>query len=151
MLMRGNIPMATELIHDRGRGPELIGTRITVYNLLPYFLDPGSTEAHICELYNLTSQQVAAMRAYALNNSAEILERHRIIEARIAEGNPPEIREAAKRTHELVMRFKDWLAERTQAAEQQEAEMQAAGLKPAADLKLPTFLEWLNEQKQKSA
>lgn len=29
--------MSNELMHDRGRGPEIIGTRITVYNLLPYF------------------------------------------------------------------------------------------------------------------
>ena len=34
-----------ELIHDRGRGPEIVATRITVYNLLPYFLDGAVTEA----------------------------------------------------------------------------------------------------------
>jgi hypothetical protein len=42
--------MATEFIHDRGRGPELVGTRITVYNLLPNFLDPMATDAHVCNL-----------------------------------------------------------------------------------------------------
>ena len=30
--------MANDLIHDRGRGPEIVGTRITVYNLLPHLL-----------------------------------------------------------------------------------------------------------------
>jgi hypothetical protein len=37
--------MSTELIHDRGRGPELVGPRITVQDLFPYFLDPTATEA----------------------------------------------------------------------------------------------------------
>ena len=35
--------MTTDLIHDRGRGPEIVGTRITVYDLLPDFLDPRVT------------------------------------------------------------------------------------------------------------
>jgi len=41
--------MSTDLIHDRGRGPEISETRITVYNLLEHFLDPTETEASICE------------------------------------------------------------------------------------------------------
>ena len=102
--------MATELIHNRGRGPEIIGTRITVYNLLEYFLDPTATEEYICKLYDLTPEQVAAMRAYVLNHPDEVLAQHLKIEARIAEGNPPEVKEAAKRTHELLLRFKAWLA-----------------------------------------
>ena len=28
--------MPKELIHNRGRGPELVGTRVTVYSLLPH-------------------------------------------------------------------------------------------------------------------
>src|SRR4051794_24070519 len=43
------VKMATELIHDRGRGPELVGTRITVQDLFPYFLDPTATEAYVCK------------------------------------------------------------------------------------------------------
>src|SRR5437879_4760919 len=42
---RWRLAMANDLIHDRGRGPEIVGTRITVYNLLPHFLDPTATEA----------------------------------------------------------------------------------------------------------
>ena len=55
--------MATDIIQDRGRGPEIVGTRITVYNLLPHFLDPTATEASLCRLYELTAEQVAARRS----------------------------------------------------------------------------------------
>jgi hypothetical protein len=48
--------MAIDLIHDRGRGPEVKGTRITVYNLLPHFLDPTATEAYICRVYDGSTQ-----------------------------------------------------------------------------------------------
>ena len=95
-----------ELIHDRGRGPEIIGTRITVYNLLPYFLDPSTTETGIAELYGLTVEQVAAARAYALNHAEAVLARHREIEARLARGNPPELVEQLKNTHARLLQFK---------------------------------------------
>jgi uncharacterized protein (DUF433 family) len=100
------------MIHDRGRGPELIGTRITVYNLMPYFLDPACTEDAIARLYKLTAEQVAAVRAYALNNAERVMSRHREIEARNAAGNPPEVVEQMKKAHSRLMEFKEWLARR---------------------------------------
>lgn len=57
--------MDESLIHDRGRGPEIAGTRITVFHLLPYFLDPSATEAYICRVNNLTAEQVSAARVRA--------------------------------------------------------------------------------------
>jgi hypothetical protein len=38
--------MADDIIHDRGRGPELVGTRIAVQDLFPDFVDPTATEAY---------------------------------------------------------------------------------------------------------
>ena len=108
--------MATDLIDDRGRGPEIVGTRITVYNLLPHFLDPAETEASICRVYQLTAEQVAAARAFVLNNPDTVLAEHLKIEARMAAGNPPEVIEQAKRTRASFLRFRDWLAEREKAA-----------------------------------
>src|SRR3954451_11338583 len=107
--------MTTDLIHDRGRGPELVGTRITVYNLLPHFLDPTATEAYLCRLYELTPEQVAAARAYVLNNPDTVLAAHLRIEARMAQGNPPEVVEQARRTHAALLNFKEWLDRRRQA------------------------------------
>ena len=143
--------MATELIHNRGRGPELIGTRITVYNLMPYFLDPTATEEYICKLYDLTPEQVAALRAYVFNHPDEVLAQHLKIEARIAKGNPPEVIEAAKQTHELLMRFRAWLDERKRANEAEAAAKRAAGIEPGEPAGVPSFREWVMQQKSQQA
>jgi uncharacterized protein (DUF433 family) len=42
--------MPSSVIQDRGRGPEIAGTRITVYNLLQAYLDPAATEEEIFRL-----------------------------------------------------------------------------------------------------
>lgn len=138
--------MANDLIYDRGRGPEIIGTRITVYNLLPYFLDATVTEAFICRVYELTPEQVAAARAYVLNNPDTVLARHLDIEARMAAGNPPEVIERAKHTHAAFLRFKDWLAKRRQLDAQERTEESAPTNGGSNSRRLPTFREWLTEQ-----
>ena len=140
--------MATDLIHDRGRGPEIRGTRITVYNLLPHFLDPTATEAYICRLYELTPEQVAAARAYVLNNP-DVLAAHLRIEARMAAGNTPEVIEQAKKTHETFLRFKDWLAKRQQTEDQEHTAGPASGAGQNQSGQAPTFREWLAEQESR--
>jgi len=132
-----NAIMAENLIHDRGRGPELIGTRITVYNLLPHFLDPAATEEYICEQYRLTREQVAAARAYVLNNADVVLAEHMRIEERLSQGNPPEVIETARRIHQQLVNFKEWLRER----EASETERQ---------FQRPTFSEWLANEEARS-
>jgi len=138
--------MPNQLIHDRGRGPELIGTRITVYNLLPHFLDESATEAYICRLYDLTSEQVAAARAFVLNHAGTVLARHLQIEERLAAGNPPEVIEQAQRTHNAFVKFKEFLDARdeTQAVTED---------KPVRENKttanVPTFSEWMAQQESR--
>ncbi len=125
--------MANELIRDRGRGPELAGTRITVYNLLPYFLDPTATEAYVCKLYALAPEQVAAMRAYVFHNLESVLKEHLRIEERIATGNPPEAIGQALQTRETMKKFEQWLDQRKQDVEEEDAGMTSD---------FPTFREW---------
>src|SRR5687767_8525254 len=137
--------MTANLIHDRGRGPELVGTRITVYNLLPDLLDPTATEAYICRVYNLTAEQVAAVRAYILNNPDTVLAQHLKIEERIAQGNPPEVIEQMKRTHATFMKFKHWLEERN-AAEAAELASAKSKAGTAGSRRIPSFREWLAEE-----
>jgi uncharacterized protein (DUF433 family) len=36
---RRNLAVTKPIIHDRGRGPEIEGTRITVYDVMDYYLD----------------------------------------------------------------------------------------------------------------
>jgi hypothetical protein len=78
--------------------------RITVYNLLPDFLDPTETDTR--RLYELTPEQIAAARAHVLNSRETVLAKHLEIEARIAAGNPPEVIERAKQTHDAYLKFK---------------------------------------------
>jgi hypothetical protein len=111
----------TELLHDRGRGPEITGTRVTVYNLLPHFLDPLATEAYIAGLYDLRPEQVAAARAYVLNNPESIFARHLEIERRIAAGNPPEVAGQSEQTHAMFADFKEWLRQRQETPSLQQS------------------------------
>ncbi len=143
--------MTSDLIHDRGRGPELVGTRITVYDLLVHFLEPDDTEAYICKLYDLTPEQVAAARAYVLNNPEPVLARHLEIEARNAAGNPPELIEQAKKTHETFVKFKQWIAERDKArAEEAAAESASTGAGEGAP-PFPSFREWVLQRESRPA
>ncbi len=137
--------MESDLIHDRGRGPEIVGTRITVYNLLPNFLDSTATEAYICQLYELTPEQVAAARAYVLNHADTVLAKHLEIEAKISLGNSPELIERSKKTHADFMRFKNWLAERQQSTPVIEAEEPASPNPRPNGGRVPTLKQWLAE------
>jgi len=138
--------MATDENQTPELGPEIVGMRITVYHLLPFFLDPSATEDDICRLYGLTARQVAAARAYVLRNPEEVLARHLEIEARNAAGNPPEVNERMQRTHERFLRFKEWLAnrDRQEVKEKQRGETPANGDR-ADSARLPSFREWLAE------
>jgi uncharacterized protein (DUF433 family) len=142
--------METQLIHDRGRGPEIEGTRITIDNLLPHFLDPGATEASICRRYDLTPEQVAAARAYVLNQPDLVLGGYLDVEAKMDSRNPPEVLEKAEKARAALLSFKEWLTRREiAAAEDRVAEGEAEGAQPNSR-RSPTFKEWLAEQESLS-
>jgi uncharacterized protein (DUF433 family) len=107
--------MSNGIILDRGCGPQIAGRRITVFNLVPYFLDPDTTEAAICQTYELSPEQVAAARAYVLSHFDEVMAVHCRIEARNAAGNPPEAVERMKRTHEAFEMYRRNFDERKRA------------------------------------
>jgi uncharacterized protein (DUF433 family) len=97
-------------IHDRGRGPELKGTRVTVYDIIPYRLG-GLSPAEICEtlaLSYITPAHVEALFRYMDEHYDEVMAVHRQIEERIARGNPPWVEE---RMREATARFQARLAE----------------------------------------
>jgi len=139
--------MTTGLINEVG---DIIGTRITVYNLLPQFLDPTVTEAYLCRLYQLTPEQVSAARAHILNNLDTVLAQHLKIEDRIADGNAPEVVQQAERTRAAMRSFKEWLAEQEKA----EAAKRMAESIPAEEgnnsREFPSFHEWLAQQEAHS-
>ena len=140
--------MAMDLTNERG---DIIGTRITVYDLVPQFLDPTVTETYLCRMYSLLPEQVAAARAYVFRNLDTVLAQHLKIEARIAAGNPREVIEQAERTRAALQGFKEWLAEREKA----ETAAQAAEPSSAQDGNgrqgFPSFREWFAQRESKAA
>ena len=118
--MREPYPMSDRhpLIHDRGRGPELVGTRLTVFDLLPDLMNPAKTDADLRAFYapSLTPERLAAVRAYALEYAERLLPEQRAWEARPEPTNPPEVNarweEALPRIRARMRRHKQWLAVR---------------------------------------
>jgi uncharacterized protein (DUF433 family) len=77
-------------IIDRGRGPEIAGTRITVYDVLDYY-KTGWHRDMIADTLELSSQQVEVAIRYIEDHRGEVMEVYERILARDARGNPPEL------------------------------------------------------------
>ena len=88
-------------IVDRGDGPRIEGTRITVYAILEY-LRAGRTRDWIAALLNLSSRQVQAARDYIRDHEAEVNAEYENILARIKKGNPPQVELQLRANREKV-------------------------------------------------
>jgi uncharacterized protein (DUF433 family) len=78
------------VIHDRGRGPEIKGTRITVYSILDYALECWPPE-RIAAWFDLKTSQVEAAIEYIREHTIEVLKEYVKILERCERGNPPEL------------------------------------------------------------
>jgi uncharacterized protein (DUF433 family) len=104
----------TAAIHDRGRGPEIVGTRITVYTVFDY-LENGWEKEETLKYLPITSEQYDVAVQYIHDHHDEVMAVHQRIEERNARGNPPEIRAKLEESHRRFLRFKEWLAARKEA------------------------------------
>jgi uncharacterized protein (DUF433 family) len=77
-------------IVNRGDGPRIEGTRITVYTVLEY-VRTGETRDSIAAALNLSSREVEAAMDYIRENQAAVNAGYELILARIRKGNSPEI------------------------------------------------------------
>ena len=77
-------------IIDRGRGPEIAGTRITVYDVLDYH-KMGWHRDMIADTLELSSQQVEVAIRYIEEHRDEVTADYAEMLARDARGNPPEL------------------------------------------------------------
>jgi uncharacterized protein (DUF433 family) len=77
-------------IINRGRGPEIEGTRITVYDVLDYHLD-GWHRDMIADNSNLSSCQVEVAIRYIEEHRDEVMAVYQKLLERDARGNPPEL------------------------------------------------------------
>lgn len=96
-----------EFIHDRGRGPEIKGTRITVFTVLEYLIGAFS-QAEIADLLGLTAEQTQAAIDYIDEHDLEVLRDYVRILERIRQGNPPELQAKLDANHE---KFQELLRE----------------------------------------
>jgi uncharacterized protein (DUF433 family) len=95
------------MIIDRGRGPEISGTRITVYDILDY-LEHQWEPARIASFFQISVEQVQAAAQYIDEHRADVECRYREMLARSARGNPPELRAQLEAAH---VKFQDIVRE----------------------------------------
>ncbi len=100
-------------IIDRGRGPELEGTRTTVYDVIPY-LEAGRSATYIAATMGHSTRQIEALIEYIEQHKEVVMAVHREIEERIAQGNPPEIQAKLQASHEKMLALKEQLRKQRQ-------------------------------------
>jgi uncharacterized protein (DUF433 family) len=81
--------MTTRII-NRGRGPEIEGTRITVYRIMDFVRDNCSMTTIADEL-NLSEAQVHAALDYIAANRTEVEAEYDQLLQRVQQANPPHI------------------------------------------------------------
>jgi uncharacterized protein (DUF433 family) len=102
------------IIHDRGRGPEIKGTRITVYDILDYHRN-GRDPEFIAHLLRLTVEQVLVATRYIEEHKEEVLAAYQEMLDLAARGNPPHVRAWLEEAHKKLMAKKRALGERKAA------------------------------------
>lgn len=93
--------MSEPTIVDRGDGPKIDGTRITVYTVLEY-LRRGRTRDWIAATLNLSSKQVQAAINYISEHQSEVDAQYEKILERINKGNPPHVERQLRENREKV-------------------------------------------------
>ncbi len=89
-------------IIDRGRGPEIAGFRITVYDFLDYHKE-GWHPSDIARLFRLTTEQIEIAIEYIEQHKVEVMEVYTRILERDARGNPPELQAKLDAGHERLL------------------------------------------------
>lgn len=100
-------PMTAAII-NRGRGPEIAGTRITVFDIWDYAKEGWHRDA-IAATLRLSSAQVSVALDYIEQHREEVLTEYAKIRDREARGNPLDLQAKLDATH---ARFQSRLAER---------------------------------------
>src|SRR5918911_1016236 len=85
-------------IIDRGRGPQIAGTRITVYDIMDYLRMDWHHTA-IAAWLRISSYQVLAAIDYIEKHREEVEAEYKRILEREARGNPPEVQAKVDAIH----------------------------------------------------
>jgi len=103
--------VAESVIIDRGRGPEIAGTRITVYDIVDY-LEEGWHPTAIAAFFRISSREVDASLRYIEEHKEEVRAEYQRILARADKGNPPDLQSQLDAGH---ARFLEHVRERARA------------------------------------
>ena len=95
-------------IVNRGDGPKIEGTRITVYTVLDY-LNHGRSRDWIAATLALSSKQVEAATEYIRQHKEQVMADYEKILARISRGNPPWVKERQRKSSEKLKSLKEEL------------------------------------------
>jgi uncharacterized protein (DUF433 family) len=91
-----------DVMIDRGRGPEIKGTRITVYSILDYLLEAWPPD-RIATWFDVRTDEVEAAVAYIGEHKIEILKDYIRILERSERGNPPEVQAKLDANHQKFL------------------------------------------------
>jgi uncharacterized protein (DUF433 family) len=91
-------------IHDRVRGPEIKGSRITVYDVLDY--RGTHTTEWIANMWDLSVEQIEAAYAYIDAHNTEVMAEYAKMLAREKQGNSPEVRAILAKSGKRVRAIK---------------------------------------------
>jgi uncharacterized protein (DUF433 family) len=106
-------------IIDRGRGPQLSTSRITIQDLFPYFQLGYSHEQIIREaMPSLTVAEIEVAKRYVDEHLDEVLEEDRLIrEYNATRKNPPWVQEVLRQGHlKLMERLEFYRKQRGEAS-----------------------------------
>ena len=81
--------MAAHIV-DRGRGPEVAGTRVTVYRIMDFVREGSSAEDIATELH-LTEEQVRVALDYIAVHRRTVEAEYEKILQRVQQRNPPQV------------------------------------------------------------
>jgi uncharacterized protein (DUF433 family) len=84
-----------------GRGPEIAGTRITVYDVIEYY-ETGWHRDMIASILSLSSHQVEAAIRYIEEHRDEVMASYERNMERIRRGNAPELQAKFEAAHERL-------------------------------------------------
>ncbi len=98
-------------IVDRGRGPQLSTSRITVQDLVPYFQQGCSHEEIMRWIPVLTGEEIQIVKEYVKNHYEEVMEQDRRIRARNAQNNKnsPEVEKILEAGKAKLLALRDQL------------------------------------------
>ncbi len=97
---------------DRGRGLQLSTSRVTVQDLVPYFIE-GCTHDEIRRwIPTLSIEEIQVVERYFLEHKAELLEEDRAIrESNACRRNPPEIESIREQGKAKMQSLKEQLSQ----------------------------------------